>query len=72
MGIFMDDKIKIAGVALLGIIALAMAAYFLLSPNDRFNAGAPVDQGTFTDIFSKAAAVVILSDVRGVTDSNRI
>lgn len=64
----MDEKIKIAGVALLGVIALALAAFFLLMPSDRFIPKSPVDQGTFADIFWKANDVVILSDVRGVTD----
>jgi hypothetical protein len=65
----MDDKIKVAGVALLGVIAIAMALYFLLLPNDRFNPGAQVDQGTFADIFWNSTDVVILSDVRGVDDA---
>jgi len=66
----MDDKMKIATLTVLALIAAGLAAYFFLLPHDTFAPGAEVDSETFKDIFLKASNVYILSDVRGVTDSN--
>ena len=66
----MDDNIKIASLAVLALIAVGLAIFFLLLPQDTFAYGAEVDSGTFKDIFLNSSSVYILSDLRGVTDSN--
>jgi hypothetical protein len=65
-----SDLPKIAAVALLAVLVLALAWYFVTSAATTFNPGAGVDADTFKDIFSKADRIFIVMDVRGVTDSN--
>jgi hypothetical protein len=63
------DLPKTAAVALLAVLVLAMAYYFITSAATTFVPGPGVDPETFKDIFNQAGKVYIFMDVRGVSNA---
>ncbi len=66
----LSDRNKTFAVILLGVLCVILTYFVLFSKNLTFTPSSEVDLQTFGSIFHNSSKVVILMDVRSVTDDS--
>jgi hypothetical protein len=62
--------LKIAAIALLGVLVVVLAYYFLVLSSPTFIPGSEVDVETFKGAFASASKVYIVMDIRGISNES--
>jgi len=65
-----DAMLKVAAIALLGVLVLVLAYYFLVLSSPTFVPGSEIDVETFKGLFASASRVYIVMDIRGISNES--